>query len=415
VTTHVPSPTDLHDDQIIALLRNGAHGSLLAAYFGEREYRELSQLARLAATRRNPRGRLVFILPGVMGSRLASSRRDGAELIWLHPSAVGEGALASLALPGKRGIRALGVMLPGYLKLKLSLEVAGFRSVFYPFDWRLDLETLARGFMRAVQAAGKRKVLVAAHSMGGLVARAALALDKERRIERLVQIGAPNAGSFAPVQALRAAYPTVRKIAALDHTCSADELARRVFHSLPGLYQMLPSPDPGLDLFDVQAWPQDGLEPNAKMLAHARRVRERLPAADARCCVIVGTDQETVVDARRTEAGFEYEVRRAGDGTVPSARAHWPGAPTWRIAENHGALTQNDVALGALCDLLTTGDTTRLSTQAPPPATEVVRTVTDAEMRARATTKVRWDQLSLESRRRILDPVITPEFEAPIR
>jgi pimeloyl-ACP methyl ester carboxylesterase len=415
VTATLPSPTDLHDDQIVALLRSGAHAALLIAYFGEREYRELSQLARLATTRRNPRGRLVFILPGVMGSRLAFMRRRAVDLIWLHPPAVGEGALARLALPGGRSIRALGVMLPGYLKLKLFLEIAGFRPIFYAFDWRLDLETLARGFMRAVQSAGKRKVLVAAHSMGGLVARAALALDSDRRIERLVQIGAPNAGSFAPVQALRAAYPTVRKIAALDRTCSADDLARRVFHSLPGLYQMLPSPDGGLDLFDPQQWPQDGLAPNARMLARAKRVRSRLPAADARCCVVVGVDQDTIVDVRRLDAGFEYTIRRAGDGTVPSERAHWAGAPTWYVAENHGALTQNDLVLAALADLLSTADTARLSTQAPPPAPQIVRAVADAELRARATTKVRWDQLSLESRRRILDPVITPEFETPVR
>jgi pimeloyl-ACP methyl ester carboxylesterase len=415
VTVSLPSPTDLHDDQVVALLRSGAHAALLIAYFGEREYRELSQLARLAATRRNPRGRLVFILPGVMGSRLGTMRRRAAHLIWLHPAAIGEGALASLALPGARNIRALGVMLPGYLKLKLFLEVAGFRPVFHPFDWRLDLETLARRFMRTVEAAGKGKALVAAHSMGGLVARAALALDKGRRIQRLVQIGAPNAGSFAPVQALRAAYPTVRKIAALDHTTSADELARRVFLSLPGLYQMLPSTDERNDLFDVRRWPDDGLEPNARMLARARRVRARLPPADARCRVIVGTDQETVVDARRSDRGFEYEIRRAGDGTVPCARAHWPGAPTWYVPESHGALTQNDVVLGALADLLSTGDTTRLTAQAPAAATEVVRTVDDVELRARAAAKVRWDQLSLESRRRILDPVITPEFEPPVR
>ena len=66
----MPSIGDLHDDQIVALLRSGAHAALLIAYFGEPEYRELSHLAKLAATRRNPRGRPVFVLPGIMGSRL---------------------------------------------------------------------------------------------------------------------------------------------------------------------------------------------------------------------------------------------------------------------------------------------------------------------------------------------------------
>jgi hypothetical protein len=34
----VPSIGDLHDDQIVALLRSGAHAALLMAYFGEASY-----------------------------------------------------------------------------------------------------------------------------------------------------------------------------------------------------------------------------------------------------------------------------------------------------------------------------------------------------------------------------------------
>ncbi len=74
----LPSPADLHEDQIIALLRSGAHAALLSAYFGEVEYRELAQLAKIAATRGNDRGELVFILPGIMGSRLGSLQRKTA-------------------------------------------------------------------------------------------------------------------------------------------------------------------------------------------------------------------------------------------------------------------------------------------------------------------------------------------------
>ena len=411
-----PSPGDLHDDQVVALLRSGAHAALLIAYFGETEYRELSQLAKLAATRRNPRGRRVFILPGVMGSRLGWMQRGAAHLLWLHPGAVGAGRLMDLALPGSRAIRAVGVMLPGYLKLKLSLQVAGFRPVFYPFDWRLDVDKLARAFMRTVEGAGKSSVLVVGHSMGGLVARAALAHDSTRRIQMLVQVGSPNEGSFAPVQALRAAYPTVRKIGALDHTCSCEDLARRVFLTLPGLYQMLPSADAHarVDLFNADHWPDDALRPDEALLARAQRVRGRLPAADERCRVIIGTHQETIVSTTRHKEGFEYEIRRAGDGTVPTQRAHWRGAPTWYVAENHGALTQNDAVLAAIADLLGTGETARLTMRAPTLATAVVRRITDGELRSRATGKVRWEALSIDSRRRILDPVITPEFDAAI-
>jgi pimeloyl-ACP methyl ester carboxylesterase len=403
----VPSIGDLHDDQIVALLRSGAHAALLSAYFGEPEYRELAQLAKLAATRRNPRGRRVFVLPGIMGSRLGLVARNGYSLLWLHPTAVANGALTELAIPGSRALRAVGVMLPGYLKLRLRLEIAGFRPVFCPFDWRHDVDQLARAFVRLIERSGERKALVVGHSMGGLVARVALAHD-QRRIARLVQLGAPNDGSFAPLQALRAVYPTVRKIAALDRMHTAEQLARAVYHTLPGIYQMLPS-----DLFDPRNWPADELAPDPKLLTRARKIRAKLPAADDRCNVIVGAGQETIVSAALTASGFQYEYRAEGDGTVPLARAQWNDAATWFVSENHGALTQNDVVLAAVAEILETGDTRRLRATAPRAPIIAPRTATDAELRAIALRKVQWETLSLDSRRRILEPVISPEFLAP--
>ena len=412
----VPSIGDLHDDQLVALLRSGAHAALLVAYFGEREYRELAQLAKLAATRRNPRGRRVFLLPGIMGSRLGLVARRSYSLLWLHPTAVANGSMLQLAIPGSRALRAVGVMLPGYLKMRLRLEVAGFRPVFCPFDWRRDVDQLARSFARTLERSGERKALVVGHSMGGLVARAALAYDK-RRIAKLIQLGAPNDGSFAPLQALRAVYPTVRKIAALDRDHTAEHLARAVFHTLPGIYQMLPSARSAAeaDLFDGRNWPADELAPDPKLLARARKVRARLPAADGRCNVIVGVGQETIVSAAMHGRGFRYEFRAEGDGTVPLSRAQWSEAATWFVNENHGALTQNDSVLAAVADILKTGETRRLRTTAPRAADAPPRTATDEELRAVTLRKLQWEALSLDSRRRILEPVISPEFLAPQR
>jgi pimeloyl-ACP methyl ester carboxylesterase len=407
----VPSLGDLHDDQLVALLRSGAHAALLVAYFGEPEYRELAHLAKLAVTRRNPRGRRVFVLPGIMGSRLGLVARRKYSLLWLHPTAVANGSLMQLAMPSPRALRAVGVMLPGYLKLRLRLEVAGFRPVFCPFDWRRDVDHLAREFARLLERSGERKALVVGHSMGGVIARAALAYDK-RRIAKLIQLGAPNDGSFAPLQALRGVYPTVRKIASLDRDHSAEHLARTVYRTLPGIIQMLPTASGAdePDLFDPRNWPDDELAPDPKLLARARRIRSRLPAADARCLTIVGASQETIVSARSHGRSFEYEYRAAGDGTVPLSRARWADAAAWFVQESHGALTKNDLVLAAVADLLKTGDTRRLRTTPPQAPDMAPRTVTDDELRAAATHKVQWEKLSLESRRRILDPVISDEF-----
>jgi hypothetical protein len=252
--------------------------------------------------------------------------------------------------------------------------------------------------------------------MGGLVARAALATDAKKRIARIVQLGSPNFGSFALVQALRGAYPTVRKVAALDPNHTTDQLVRHVFRTLPGLYEMLPTPEhtKDLDLLQIDSWPGDLLGPDATLLGSATRVRAQLGAAREGCFHIVGVDQETVTRARRGRKGLEYGITRDGDGTVPRALAEWPGATSWYIQERHGNLTNNEMVCNAVLDLLSNGRTRRLHKDLPDPKREVLRWVTDAQLRHGAIGshqgKVKWPQLPIEERRRILEPVISAEF-----
>ena len=150
------------------------------------------------------------------------------------------------------------------------------------------------------------------------------------------------------------------------------------------------------------------------MLARARRIREKLPAADDSCFAIAGLEQETITSVRNEgDSGFRYSISRGGDGTVPLERAAWTGAHMWYAPENHGAMTNNGEVLSAVVDLLHEGDTRKRSDSRPAANPSPVREVTDRELRALATRKVAWESLSLESRRRILDPVLTPEFHAP--
>ena len=62
-----------------------------------------------------------------------------------------------------------------------------------------------------------------------------------QHVERVVLLGTPNQGSFAPVQVLRGTYATVRKIARLDGATTAECLTEEVFNSFPSLYQMVPT------------------------------------------------------------------------------------------------------------------------------------------------------------------------------
>ncbi len=408
------APHRLHDEAIERLLASGERKRELVALLGEDAYRELSALARRAQAVRRA-GPVAYVLPGLMGSRIGTRGKWLDDVIWLDPVAVAAGHLAHLALPRGDRFAPLGVMLLNALKLKLSLQVAGFDARFHAYDWRRGIDGLAAELNSRIAAEGGREVLLVGHSMGGVVAHLALASDTGR-ISRVVQLGSPNLGSFAPVLALRAVYPTVRKLAALDLRHDAEDLARIVFRTLPSLHELLPDPALGgaLDLFDPAAWPDDGLRPDRRLLEAAAAARERWPAADDRCLHIVGVRQETVTRATLHGSEFHYTLERDGDGTVPRRLATLPGAQHWFVAEKHGGLPNNGKVISAVIDLLRTGSTERLPGEARRPGARATRTVSESVLRRVAPRKVRWQDLSPDARRRLLEPVISPEFHGPV-
>jgi pimeloyl-ACP methyl ester carboxylesterase len=405
----------LHDDEVERLLASGEHRRECTAFFGAAGYRELSELARSAAAARRRGGPVVYVLPGLMGSRIGTRGRLLDDVLWLDPIEVAAGHLTRLALPRGTRLTALGVMLLNALKLRLSLQIAGFDARFHAYDWRLGVEGLATTLNARIAAEGSRDALLVGHSMGGVVARAALATD-QGRIARVVQLGSPNYGSFAPVLALRGVYPTVRKLAALDLRHDAEDFARIIFSSLPSLHELLPDPrlSPGPDLFDPAAWPNDTLRPDRQLLADAAAARERWPAADPRCLHIVGVRQETVTRADLEGGEFHYTIERNGDGTVPLRLAAMPGAANWYVAEKHGGLPNNGKVIEAVVDLLRTGSTDRLPASTRRPRSLARRIVTEATLRRVAPHKVRWQDLSPDARRRLLEPVVSPEFHGAV-
>ena len=403
-----------HDEDIERLLAGGECRRELTALLGESAYRELSALARQAAAVRR-RGPVAYVLPGLMGSRIGTRGRLLDDVIWLDLVEVAAGHLTRLALPRGARLAALGVMLLNALKLKLSLQLAGFDARLHAYDWRLGIEELAHGLNARIEEENGRDALVVGHSMGGLVARVALASDRGR-IARVVQLGSPNLGSFAPLLALRAVYPTVRKLAALDLHHDAEDIARIVFRTLPSLHELLPDPRHvnGLDLFDPAAWPDDPLRPDRDRLAEALAARGRWPEGDRRCLHIVGVRQETVIGAVLRGSDFRYTVERAGDGTVPVALAVLPGASHWYVAEKHGGLPNNGRVIAAVVDLLRTGTTDRLPVATRRARMPARRVVSEATLRRVAPRKLRWQDLSPDARRRLLEPVVSPEFHGAV-
>jgi pimeloyl-ACP methyl ester carboxylesterase len=401
----------LSDVDMERLLVTGEHHHELIAYFGANEYRDLAKLARLAV--RTPiadETPQVIIVPGIMGSQLGLVRNPPLpnDILWVDPIDIGIGRLAALHLPGRANIVSLGVVLYSYLKLKLHLRAAGFAVSFHDYDWRLGVDELGRSFAERLRTESAEKLAIVAHSMGGLVSRAALALAGAEKVVRVLLLGSPNFGSFAPVQAVRGTYAVVRKIARLAGA-SAETLAGEVFNTFPSLYHMLPaaSCNGGMDLFDASEWPHTGPQPDAVLLESARTLQGKLAQPDERFAAIVGVGQETVTSVRRRTDDFVYTITRHGDGTVPAISAALPGALTHYTPVAHSELTRDRVVAAAVVDLLRKGSTRRLATEWASSSVAEAR-ITDKQLRRTHAQKVDWAALEPEQRRIFLQNLNEP-------
>jgi hypothetical protein len=411
------------------LLASGEHSRELIAYFGAGEYAVLAALAREAQkVPVEPGAPRVFIVPGVMGSQLGRMRPAPLpnDVLWLDPVDISLGQLALLRLPvggaepvsieehkrrplqgepqspQETRIVSLGVVLYTYLRLKLHLRIAGFAPAFHDYDWRLSLDELGRGLADRLRAERSR-VMIVAHSMGGLVSRAAMANGGVEHVERVVLLGTPNSGSFAPVQALRGTYAVVRKIARLSNTQSAESLAVEVFNTFPSLYQLLPLPngDSDPDFFEVESWPDKGPVPRGPLLAQARSVLKTLSSGDGRFVNIVGSGQETVTRATRRNGEFVYTVTRHGDGTVPVSSAELPGARNYYTTVAHSELARDPIVAQAIADVLRTGETQKLRDKLARGGKAQAR-ISDAQLRRTHTEKVDFAQMEPEARQAFL-------------
>ncbi len=417
--THPGAPADhitpydrmaLDEATLIELLAAREPHEGLIEYFGAALHAELARLARATRRRRGAPGRRVYVLPGIMGSQLGFVRGDKRpnDILWLDPIDIAFGRLTELRLDGAARAVPLGAMNYTYLKLTLSLRKAGYDAVLLDYDWRSDIAALGKRLAARIAEDGRNEVAIIGHSMGGLVARAALTHTAGQRVSQLIMLGTPNAGSLAAVQALRGTYSVVRKIAMLDLRHDAEYLARQVFSTFPGLHELLPANNSvsDLDLFDASAWPSSGPGPDPALLRAAAGLEQRMAPADSRFTMVVGCNRTTATgvalhpDADGGE--FEYEYSLQGDGTVPVELARLPGARHSYVECGHSDMPLADRVIAGTLDLLSTGATQRFAA-APPVRRGSLYRVRDTELREQFQGKVDWPHMTPEQRRLFLD------------
>ena len=360
----------------------------------------------------------VFVLPGILGSNL----KVGNDRIWLSPRIVF--GLKKLAYsPGKDKVSPDG---PLGLYDGLSRFLAKTHEVIeFGYDWRRPLEDEAQRLADAVEgaiAARERSglpVRIVAHSMGGLLARTML-LERPQTWQRMMardgarvlMLGTPNGGSWAPMQVLSGDDNFGNLLVAIGAPFASRE-ARMLMAAFPGFIQMQAGLlDATPDLASAATWKEladDDLEaaqerstwhdlplqldayewgiPTQDALDRAVDLRRKLDGqlgttlagfAD-RIVLVVGQSKLTPNGYEvSAENGLVYlDAQSSGDGRVTWSSARLPGVKTWKLDCEHGKLPEEESAYAAYLELLQSGATDALAVLEDVPATRAAGAPSD--------------------------------------
>lgn len=344
----------------------------------------------------------VFLLPGILGSNL---KVDGKR-IWLGWRIVN--GLRRLAYDPRRPDRVQpdGPLDTVYDDLGDFLALT-HEVIEFGFDWRRPIEDeagrLAREVARALdaRATSGKPVRLLAHSMGGLLART-MQLEQPaiwRRMlaqpgARVLMLGTPNDGSWAPMQVL-SGDDSFGNILVAFGAPFQERAARALMANFPGFIQLQAGLlDQRLGLGRSETWQQladDDLRrlrerswwhrldlqlrayewgvPPQGVLDRAVALRRRLDgqgegepgSARDGVVLVVGKARFTPDGYQIGDEGLVYlDAQDHGDGRVTLSSAQLPGLPTWQLDCVHGELPERKEAFQAYLDLLETGTTDRL-------------------------------------------------------
>lgn len=357
----------------------------------------------------DPRRPAVFVLPGILGSNLKVKNQR----VWLGWRVVN--GLEKLAyVPGGDAVQPDGPVSFYYDDLSRFLSDT-HDVVPFAFDWRRPIEEEARRLAGRVEQeldarqAGGQPVRMVAHSMGGLVARV-MQLERPEVWERMMAVpdarvlmlGTPNAGSWAPMQVL-SGDDTFGSLLAMVGAPFQEHEARELMAQFPGFLQLqagLSGADPALGRHEAWAriadedlervrrrslWHRLAAQldayrwgvPAQAVLDQATALRKRLDAQSeavlggpaGRLLLVTGSSPKTPDGYVVQNGEVLYRETRAGDGRVTLDSAALPGVPVFRVDAEHGALPAHEKAFDAYLDLLATGTTHRLPRVTVPAAT----------------------------------------------
>lgn len=376
----------LPEHVVLSALSEGKHEEILKAHFGDAFEDIRDAVKHIAARAQGKKRRRVLMLPGLMSSLIGIPKGDRNHVQWLDPLEVAAGSLLNLAFDRRPRIGAsVGPLLPFSLPLKLRLQLADHDVDIFSYDWRYPVEDIAALVAKKIIEDKSAKVTLVCHSLGCLVARAAMKnAAVNAKVEMVVVMGGPHLGAPAMSQGIRGSYPAMKPVLDLDVKHTWVDYGR-LMGTFPGVYWLLPPRGTqfGIDLRDRGVWPGDGAQPDAALLASCGSTRDALLPPDGRFFCIAGANVDTVTAVRKQGDDFVYEYSMAGDGTVPIDSAVSPGLTQAWFAD--GVAHDKLCAQLAPCDAaaaILDGKSPDLPTKFTARKAGVTKTETDASLNA---------------------------------
>ena len=349
----------------------------------------------------------VFILPGILGSHL----KVGKERVWLDRHLVNGLSRLAYAAGKKNTVEPDGPIGSFYDDV-MSYLSEDHEVMPFAFDWRRPLEDSAKLLADAVDdalAARKKSgkpVRILAHSMGGLVART-MQLERPETWNRMMKVdgarilmlGTPNEGSWAPMQMLSGDDTFGNMVTVIGAPFRTHDV-RQLVAQFPGLLQLQAGllgdlgkeetwqalADEDLAAFRANSvWHHLPLQldqfkwgvPSQKVLDRAISLRRDLDnqrdkdlgAFTEQLLLVVGKAALTPSGYELGRSGVAYlDMPDQGDGRVTLQSALLPGVATWTLNADHGSLPRRKEAFEAYRELLNSGTTNRLARLSAPAA-----------------------------------------------
>ncbi len=354
----------------------------------------------------------VILLPGILGSNIAVNGKR----IWLGLRMIG--GLSKLALPDAPGCVSApdGPIGPIYDDLTDHLR-ATHQVIEFAFDWRRPIEDEAKRLAHVVsdqlelRKSNNQPVRFVAHSMGGLVVRTmqivapdVWTLAMARDGARVLMLGTPNGGSWAPMQVLSGDDTFGNTLVAFGAPLG-DHKARQLMAQFPGFLQLQTalvddqrklglestwqrladddlaavrqfnwwhSGDAQLNAYRWGVPPQSVLDKAVEFRRKLDAQRDKQLASFAdKLLLVVGKARFTPDGFEVGQRGLEYlNAQDDGDGRVTRPSARLPGVRTWEVDCEHGMLPDHEDAFAAYTELLTDGRTSSLKLLADLPGPE---------------------------------------------